>query len=88
MQWDAVDLVEGRLRVIRTVHSINGIGLVVGEPKTKKSRRTIGLSAETVNLPNSVKGGQLDMALPTSGAGYAFTRTNGLPLIPLLTIRN
>ena len=88
LQWDAVDLVEGRLRVIRTVHSINGIGLVVGEPKTKKSRRTIGLSAETVNLLHSVKGGQLDMGLPTSGAGYVFTRPSGLPLVPQVVTKH
>ena len=82
LRWDAVDLTEGRLRVFRTLHHINGQGTVVAEPKTKKSRRTIALAPETVNLMHSIRGSQMDEGLPTSGEGYVFTRPNGLPLVP------
>jgi integrase len=44
LKWDDVDLERGLLRVGRTLtHSDNGF--VLGEPKTKKSRRTIRLTA-------------------------------------------
>jgi integrase len=82
LRWDAVDLTAGRLRVFRTLLHINGQGVVVGEPKTKKSRRTIALAPETVNLLHSIRGTQMDSGLPTSGEGYVFTRLDGLPLVP------
>ena len=40
LKWESVDLIDGRLRVERTLHSINGQGLVEGLPKTKRSRRS------------------------------------------------
>jgi integrase len=47
LKWDDVDLEGGVLRVRRTLtHSEEG--LVLGEPKTKKSRRTIRLTAGAV----------------------------------------
>ena len=50
LKWESVDLMEGRLSVERTLHSINGQGLVEGLPKTKRSRRSIALAPETVEL--------------------------------------
>ena len=82
LKWDAIDLVENRLRVVSTLHSINGHGLVSAEPKTKKSRRTIVLAPETVKLLHGIKGSQIERGLPTNGEGYGFTRPNGSPLIP------
>jgi integrase len=47
LKWDDVDLERGLLRVRRTLtHSDNGF--VLGEPKTKKSRRTTRLTAGAV----------------------------------------
>jgi integrase len=47
LKWDDVDLARGVLRVRRTLtHS--GKAFVLGEPKTKKSRRTIRLTAAAV----------------------------------------
>ena len=82
LKWESVDLIDGRLSVARTLHYINGQGLVEGLPKTKRSRRNIPLAQKTVNLLHSIKGGQLDKGLPTTGGAYVFTRTTGLPLIP------
>ena len=80
LKWDAIDLGENRLRVVSTLHSINGHGLVSAEPKTKKSRRTVVMAPETVNLFHSIRGRQMEQGLPSTG--YVFTRPNGLPLIP------
>jgi len=80
LKWDSVDLLEGRLSVVGTLHSINGHGLVEGLPKTKRSRRSMSLASETVELLHAIKGSQIAQALPSTG--YVFTRPNGLPLIP------
>ena len=80
LKWESVDLVEGRLSVVGTLHSINGHGLVEGLPKTKRSRRSMSLAAETVELLHTIKGTQIAQGLPSTG--YVFTRPNGLPLIP------
>ena len=42
LKWNAVDLVTGRLSVVRTLQRIEYKGLVEGLPKTAKSRRSIG----------------------------------------------
>ena len=82
LKWDAVDLTEGRLSVIRTLHLINGRGLVEGLPKTKRSRRNVALAPETVALLHKVRGLQGLRGFPTTGGAYVFTRISGLPLIP------
>ena len=82
LKWESVDLMEGRLSVERTLHSINGQGLVEGLPKTKRPRRNIALAPETVQLLHSIRGSQMEQGLPTNGEGYVFTRTSGLPLVP------
>ncbi len=44
LRWDDVDLLGATLRVQRTVQRLgSGVGLVVGSPKTARSRRTIPL---------------------------------------------
>ncbi len=44
LRWDDVDLIGGTLRVQRTVQRLgSGVGLVIGSPKTARSRRTIPL---------------------------------------------
>ena len=82
LKWDVVDLTEGRLRVVRTLHLINGRGLVEGLPKTKRSRRNVALAPETVALLHKVRGLQGLRGFPTTGDAYVFTRPSGLPLIP------
>ena len=86
LKWDAVDLVEGRLRVTSTLHYINGHGLVTAEPKTKKSRRTIVLAPDTIDLLHAVKGSQqlkkYEYGASWHNTGYVFTRPTGLPVVP------
>lgn len=82
LKWDAVDLVKGRLRVQRTLQLINGHGLVEGEPKTTKSRRTIILGQGVIDILHTVRGRQMQRGFPTIGESYVFTRPSGLPLLP------
>jgi integrase len=44
LQWQDVDLIAGRLAVRNTLQRQPGIGLMLGPPKTEKSRRTIYFS--------------------------------------------
>lgn len=80
LQWGAVDLIKGKRRVESTLYDINGHGLVPGEPKTAKSRRTIILGEGTINLLHSIRGNQLELGLPTTG--YVFCKPDGSPLVP------
>ena len=80
LKWESVDLVEGRLSVVRTLQRINGHGLVEGLPKTKRSRRSMSLAAETVELLHTIKGTQIAQGLPSTG--YVFTQPEGAPVCP------
>jgi integrase len=48
LRWDDVDLDAGVMHVERSVVRVEGVGLVVGEPKTERSRRTLPLPAVTL----------------------------------------
>ena len=82
LTWDNVDLVEGRLKVSQTLHYINGVGLVTGSPKTERSRRTIPLAQDVIDLFHSIKGQLVADGLPSTGDAYVFVRPDGLPLLP------
>jgi len=82
LTWDNVDLVEGRLKVSQTLHYINGVGLVTGSPKTERSRRTIPLAQDVIDLFHSMKGQLVADGLPSTGDAYVFVRPDGLPILP------
>ena len=82
LTWANVDLLAGQLRVSQTIHYINGVGLVTGSPKTERSRRTIPLAEDVVDLLHAIKGRLIEQELPSTGEAYVFIRPNGLPLIP------
>ncbi|MDA1128988.1 MAG: tyrosine-type recombinase/integrase [Chloroflexi bacterium] len=86
LRWYAVDLVAGRLEVVATLQQIRGHGLVTGAPKTKKSRRNLTLSSDTVALLQAVQGAQIlakDDAGPLwQNTGYVFAQANGSPVLP------
>jgi integrase len=48
LTWDDVDLDRGSVSIRRTIQRLKGRGLVVGEPKTARSRRTVYLPSGTV----------------------------------------
>jgi integrase len=44
LKWENVDLIAGRASVVNTLQRLTGYGLVEGQPKTARSRRSISLS--------------------------------------------
>lgn len=86
LQWQTVDLTGGKLSVVKTLQRITGHGLVEGQPKTVKSRRSIALSPEAVNLLHAIRGRQIEQRLSAGDAwqntGYAFTQPDGTPVAP------
>ena len=86
LKWDNVDLVISRISVVATLQRIKGHGLVVGQPKTARSRRSVALAPETVDLLHAVRGRQIEQSLEYGplwqNTGYVFTRSDGSPVAP------
>jgi integrase len=86
LKWEHVDLVNGQLRIVATLQRIPGHGLVTGVPKTAKSRRSIALRADAVNLLHQVRGRQIEGQLAAGPlwqrTGYVFTQADGTPIDP------
>ena len=57
-----VDIGTGRVMVVETLQRIYGRGLVAGQPKTLKSRRSIALGKEAVKPLRSCRSGRLNSA--------------------------
>jgi integrase len=87
LKWDYVDLVVGRLSVVNTLQYIKGKGLVEGQPKTQKSRRSIALSPQTVYLLHAIRGKQLAQHIEAGpiwqNTGYVLTQSDGRPMNPI-----
>ena len=86
LQWASLDLAAGRLSVVRTLQRVSGHGLVEGQPKTARSRRSISLSPKTISLFHEIRGRQiaqqLDVGEVWQNRGYVFTQADGRPVDP------
>jgi integrase len=86
LKWEHVDLVRSSLSVVRTLQRITGYGLVEGQPKTQKSRRSIALSPQAVDLLHAIRGQQMEQQLAAGplwqNSGYVFTQIDGSPIAP------
>ena len=86
LQWKDIDWNNATLHVQRSLQRINGRGLVVSQPKTKKSRRAIDLGSSSVDLLKNVKTKQLERRLSTgpvwNDQDFVFTQMDGKPLHP------
>ena len=86
LKWSAVDLEEGSVSVLRTLQRVEGQGLVEGEPKNKKSCRTLELSPKTVDIFHRIRGRQMAAKLDAGPfweeTGFVFTQANGRPIDP------
>ena len=84
LKWANVDLEKGRLQVVNTLQRISGRGLVLGVPKTERSRRSIALSAAAVGLLHQVRGKQTipkaEIADAWTQSGFVLTHQDGMPL--------
>jgi integrase len=84
LKWANVDLERGRLQVVNTLQRISGRGLVLGVPKTERSRRSIALSDASVGLLHEVRGKQTiqkaEIADAWTQSGFVLTHPDGMPL--------
>ena len=91
LKWANVNLANQQLQVVNTLQRITGQGLMNGQPKTERSRRSIALSADTVALLHEIRGRQITQQLEVSDAwtdsGYVFTDASGMPVDPNLATR-
>ena len=92
LKWESVDLEAGSLSVVATLQRIKGHGLVTGTPKTKRSRRTVDLAPETIDLLRTIRGGQMAQQLEYGSVwqntGYVFTDIDGSPSAPDILTKN
>lgn len=90
LSWDQVDLDAGALRVAATISRI-GRRLVITEPKTTRSRRTVPLNAAVVAMLRKHKAGQsaerLRAASQWQNSGLVFTTELGGPVDPRNLLR-
>jgi len=84
--WGNVDLVNGRLSVVKTLQRLSAKGLVSGQPKTARSRRTIALDPDAVDLLHEIRGRQIaqqmDVGEAWQNTGYVFTQVDGRSIDP------
>lgn len=90
LRWEDVDLEAGSLRVRRTVRRALGGGLVAGEPKTDRGRRTIRLPGFVVEALRQHRTRQLEERLVASyweDASVVLASTTGSLLDPTRVAR-
>lgn len=91
LKWANINLANKQLQVVNTLQRITGQGLVNGQPKTERSRRSIALSTDTVALLHEIRGKQMTQQLEVADAwtdsGYVFTSADGMPVDPNLATR-
>jgi integrase len=73
--------------VARTLQRIAGTGLVEGQPKTARSRRSIALSPQAVSLLHAIRGRQIEHQLAVGpfwqNTSYVLTQVDGRPMNPI-----
>jgi len=84
LRWSDVDLDGGTLTVRRTLGRVPGKGLVFGEPKSKRSRRTLTLPTVVVDALKAHRTRQKEQRLAAGAAwqeqGLVFTSPIGTPI--------
>jgi integrase len=59
LKWANVNFANHQLQVVNTLQRITGQGLMKGQPKTERSRRSIALSADTIAFLHEIRGRQI-----------------------------
>jgi len=87
LRWADVDLVKSRISISQTRTCV-GYKVVVGEPKTPRSRRSVALDPDTVSALKVWKSRQLEDKMERqrdklwTDTGYVFTLEDGQPYHP------
>jgi len=86
LRWCDVDLLLCQLYVTRTLHYLQGVGTVIGSPKTAKGRRLVALSPSTALVLAEHKEKQAAtktmMGVALKDDDLVFSDLNGKPLLP------
>jgi integrase len=86
LKWDSVDLDAGSLTISATLDRVRGEGLVLSEPKTARSRRTIPLPEACADALRDHRRRQLSERLRAGDTwqdgAFVFTTPFGAPLDP------
>jgi len=87
LKWDDVNLEDRVIRVRRTLtRTENGKGLALGEPKTKKSRRTVRLTPASSDALKRHRARQAEEKLKVGALyedqGLVFATHRGTPINP------
>ena len=91
LSWGDVDLERGRLTIRRTLIRATGGVPLFGQPKTRRSRRTITIPSSAVAILCALRGRQDDQRAQVGEAyhthGLVFCSRTGTPLLPRNVIR-
>ena len=86
LRWAELDLDAGRLSVTQTLTTTSEHKLTFAEPKTKKSRRALGLDAATVKVLRAHRARQAEERLAAAAVwqdhGLVFCHEDGSPVNP------
>ena len=92
LRWSDVDLDKGAASIVQTLQRLKGKGLVLQPPKSAKSRRSIALEEDTVDMLREHRGRQLLAEVEWEGVyqgqGLVFAGPSGGPLDPSVLTRN
>ena len=86
LKWDRVDFEQGTIRIDNNVLYVPGVGLYEDTPKTEKSKRTIALPPQTIELLRQYKKCQ-EVEIKRLGNYYRdqnflFAQEDGSPMHP------
>ena len=92
LEWRHVDLENGTASIVQSLQRVGRTGLRFLPPKSTKSRRSIALDEDTVEMLRSHRGGQI-LTMAQLGSAYednglVFPGPMGKPLDPATLTRN
>lgn len=73
LQWDCVDLDKGTVSIVRTACTVEGKGVIWGDPKTARSRRRISLTSVAID---ALRTQQAQIARERAAAGDRWEDNN------------
>ncbi len=86
LRWSAVDLDTRTIAVTETLQRVRGKGLIVMQPKTARSRRSVSLPPSAVALLAGLKVKQREqrsaMGFEWGNTDYVFSHPDGSPMYP------
>lgn len=80
LTWDCFDPIDQTLQIKQNLQQVRGKGLVIGEPKSKMSRRTVSLPQFVTDILIEQK--------KISRSDYIFATNNGTPFSPRNIVRH